>query len=67
MAGRGSDSEGGATRPASSESTGGGFTFERKAAARYLSAMLAGASRPELGDRLRSRKPRRVRRGAPRL
>ena len=46
------DGDPGSLRPASAYSTGGGgFTFERKAAVRYLSAMLSGASRPELGDR----------------
>ena len=52
MAGNGPGSEGSAAKPASAYSTGGGgVTFERKAAVRYLSAMLSGASRPELGDR----------------
>lgn len=47
-----SNDEPGVVRPASTISTGGGgFTFERKAAVRYLSAMLTGASRPELGGR----------------
>ncbi len=45
------DGESGAGRPVSAYSTGGGgFTFEHMAAVRYLSAMLSGAARPELGE-----------------
>ena len=66
MSGRESASEGGAAKPASSYSTGGGgVTFQRKAAVRYLSAMLAGVSRPELGDRRVTRVTFQHRRGAP--
>ena len=46
------DSNGESAVLASSYSTGGGgFTFERRVAVRYLAAMLSGAPRQELGDR----------------
>ena len=46
------DSNGESAVVASSYSTGGGgFTFERRVAVRYLAAMLSGAPRQELGDR----------------
>ena len=48
------DQEPGATgkRPAPAYSTGGGgYTFERRVAVRYLAAMLSGSPRQELGDR----------------
>ena len=45
------DGEPSVGRPAPAYSTGGGgFTFEHMAAVRYLSAMLSGAARPELGE-----------------
>lgn len=46
------DSNGGSAVVASSYSTGGGgFSFERRVAVRYLAAMLSGAPRQLLGDR----------------
>ena len=46
------DSLGVCKRGASAYSTGGGgYTFERRVAVRYLAAMLSGSPRPELGDR----------------
>ena len=46
------DSLGVGKRRASAYSTGGGgYTFERRVAVRYLAAMLSGSPRPELGDR----------------
>ena len=47
-----SQDEGTAAGSASPYSTGGGgFSFERRVAVRYLAAMLSGRPRPELGDR----------------
>ena len=48
----GSNGENTVAAVAPSYSTGGGgFTFERRVAVRYLAAMLSGAPRQELGDR----------------
>lgn len=46
----GSESQRKVVRSAYSDG-GGGFTFERRVAVRYLAAMVSGAARSELGDR----------------